>query len=247
MAKAGLELYSIKELMAKDVFSALKATAKAGFESVEFAGFFDKDAYELKDKLDELGLVVCGSHTGLGNFDDLDALFKINRIIGNKNIVLPGIPHEMCNSSQAWTGTAKVFTELGKKCRDAGFEFAYHNHASEFDLFDGVTGYQIMLDNVDLDYVKLQLDMGWVVFAGIDAIPFLTSMAPYLLNIHAKQIKSIDDSDGTELDRGYVDYKPIIERCIELNVDDIILEQESFDMDMLQSIKISCDYIKSFR
>ena len=63
----------------------------------------------------------------------------------------------------------------------------------------------------------------------------------------AKQIKSKDDSDGTELDRGYVDYKPIIERCIELNVDDIILEQESFDMYMLESIKISCDYIKSFR
>ena len=192
MAKAALELYSIRELMAKDVLQSLSDTAKAGYDGVEFAGFFDMPAKTIKHKLDELGLQVCGSHTGWDLLTgDIGAIFEYNKVIGNENIILPAIAPELCADAQSWKKTAAAMTEIGKKCKDAGFNFAYHNHAFEFEKFDGLTGYQILVDNMDTDYVKLQPDLGWVAFAGEDVEAFLEKYKDLLLTIHVKQFKKV--------------------------------------------------------
>lgn len=245
MAKAALELYSIRELMQQDVFNSLEETAKAGYDGVEFAGFFDLPAQKIKDKLDELNLEVCGSHTGwdllMGN---IDKIFEYNRILHNKNIILPSISEEHRNSTEAWINTAKTFTEIGKKCSDNGFVFAYHNHAFEFEKFDGITGYQIMSENINPQYVKLQPDMGWVSYAGEDVHEFIKKYGKQVMNIHVKQFKEVGSHESTEVHKGIVKYSPIIKSYIDLGIEWFIIEQEGFDIPVLDSIEENCTELR---
>ena len=245
MAKAALELYSIRELMAKDVLKSLEDTANAGYDGVEFAGFFDMPAEAIKQKLDELGLEACGSHTGWDLLSgDIEAIFSYNNIIGNKNIILPYISEDLRKDAKAWADVAQRMNEIGKKCKEAGFNFAYHNHAFEFEKFDGVTGYQILADNIDPEYVKLQPDLGWVAFSGEDVEAFLEKYKDLLLTIHVKQFKQVGSHDATEVHKGIVNYPPIIKKCIELGLEWFIIEQEGFEIPMLQSIKENCTELK---
>ena len=245
MAKAALELYSIRELMEKDVLKSLEDTADAGYDGVEFAGFFDMPAKAIRQKLDELGLEVCGSHTGWELLTgDIQPIFDYNNIIGNKNIILPYISEDLRKDAQSWKSVAQKMNVIGQKCKEAGFTFAYHNHAFEFDKFDGITGYQILVDNIDTEYVKLQPDLGWVAFAGEDVEAFLEKYKNLLLTIHVKQFKQVGSRDATEVHKGIVKYPPIIKKCIELGMEWFIIEQESFDIPMLQSIKENCTELK---
>ena len=245
MAKAALELYSIRELMQKDVLSALMHTAKAGYDGVEFAGFFDMQAQQLKDKVDELGLEVCGSHTGWNLLNEnIEEVFAYNKILDNKNIILPYVPEELRSSAQAWRNLSAKFNEIGKKCNDAGFVFAYHNHAFEFEKFDTVSGYQIMTENINPDYVKLQPDLGWVAFAGEDVENFLETYKDMILCIHVKQFKQVGSHEATEVHKGIVNYPPIIKKCISLKIEWFIIEQEGFDIPVLQSIEENCSELK---
>ena len=245
MAKAALELYSIRELMAKDILKALEQTADAGYDGVEFAGFFDMPAAKIKDKLDELGLETCGSHTGwdllTGNIQDV---FDYNSALKNKNIILPAIHEKYRQSAKDWENLAKRFNEIGQECKDAGFNFAYHNHAFEFEKFGTVAGYEILAENIDPGFVKLQPDLGWVAFAGEDVGNFLKTYKDFILNIHVKQFKKVGSHEATEVHKGIVNYPPIIKKCMGLGIEWFIIEQEGFDIPILQSIEENCTELK---
>ena len=245
MAKAALELYSIRQLMEKDVMKSLEQTTAAGYDGVEFAGFFGMEASAINDKLTEINLEVCGSHTGFDLLtNNLDEVLKYNKIIGNKNIILPAIGPDLRADAEGWKKCAQMFTEIGKKCADEGFAFAYHNHDFEFEKFGGVTGYHILTDNMNPSFVKLQPDLGWVAYAGQDVESFLEEYKDLILNIHVKQFKKVGSKDATEVHQGIVHYPPIIRKCIELGLEWFIIEQEGFDIPMLESIEINCTELK---
>lgn len=245
MAKAALELYSIRELMQKDVLKSLEQTKKAGYDGVEFAGFYDMPAKQIKSKLDELNLKVCGSHTSLDLIEaNMEEVFTYNNIICNKNIVVPFLAENLRKDIAGWENTAKKFNEIGKKCADNGFIFAYHNHTFEFETFNGITGYQVLIDNINPKYVKLQPDLGWVFYAGEDVNNFLEKYSTQIMNIHVKQFKQLGSHDATEVHKGMVDYPPIISKCIALGIEWFIIEQEGFDIPMLESIEENCIELK---
>ena len=210
-----------------------------------FAGFFGMEASQINDKLTEISLEVCGSHTGWDLLNDnLDEIFKYNKVIGNKNIILPAIAEDLRSDADGWKKCAKAFSEIGEKCADEGFTFAYHNHAFEFESFKGVTGYQILVENINPSFVKLQPDLGWVAYAGQNVESFLEEYKDLILNIHVKQFKAVGSKEAIEVHQGIVYYPPIIKKCIELGLEWFIIEQEGFDIPMLESIEINCTELK---
>lgn len=247
MAKAGIQLYSIKELMGKDFYKSLADTAKCGFDGVEFAGFYNEKAENVRAALDRNGLACCGSHTAINllNEDAINDTLRYNSVIGNGVIICPSLPVEMRDSEAAWLKTADTFNKIGKRLNENGFVFGYHNHSFEFEKFSGKYGYDILAENTDPRYVKLQVDTMWVEYAGISAVELIKKYADRLVNIHAKQLKEKGSKEGTELNKGIIDLKEIIKVAQGIGVEWFILEQESFDIPMLESIKESCAYMKS--
>jgi sugar phosphate isomerase/epimerase len=173
MAKTGLQLYSIKEISTINLFDAIKLASDSGYDGVEFAGFFDVPAKDVKRYMDSIGMLPCGSHTGIGPLEnDLDKIMEYNLEIGNDFIVVPSLPEEMRNSRKAWLETAEKFNRLNEKITKNGLKLGYHNHAFEFELFDGDYGFDIFAGNTS-DEIILEIDTYWVEHPGLSSTEYV--------------------------------------------------------------------------
>lgn len=246
MGSIGLQLYSIKELTQEDFLGTLKNVADIGYDGVEFAGFFDTPAEELKKTMDDFGLTACGSHTGIELLQgSLDRVIEYNLKIGNPYIICPGLPEHMRDSADAYKRLAQLFNEIGRQCQDNGLQFGYHNHAFEFEKFDGEYGLDILLSNTDPDLVKMELDVYWVEYAGLRAIDFMQKYPKHCSSlIHIKDMKSADDKMNTEIGKGIIDFEEITKLGKELGIEWYIVEQEAFDIPQLKSIEESLGYLR---
>ncbi|MGC8834651.1 MAG: sugar phosphate isomerase/epimerase family protein, partial [Armatimonadota bacterium] len=129
-----LQLYSVREDAAKDTAGVLAAVAKMGYEGVEFAGYYGHSAQDLRKMLDDNGLRVAGTHIGLDTLlgDEFEKTVEFNQILGNKFLIVPGLPPERTSSADAWKRTAEIFNEIAEKLKPLGMYTGYHNHAMEF-------------------------------------------------------------------------------------------------------------------
>lgn len=249
MAKIGLQLYSIKELTEKDFFGSLEKVAKIGYQGVEFAGFFDTPASELKKVLDDLGIVPCGSHTGINALEEeLNRVIDYNLEIGNQYVICPGLPEHMRNSYDAYMRLADKFNDIGRKCKEQGIQFAYHNHDFEFEKYNGEYGLDILLSNTDPDLVHMELDTFWVEYAGLKSVDFMRKYPKQHSSlIHIKDMKSLDEKISTEVGNGIMDFVEILNLAKELGTKWYIVEQEEFEISQLESIEKSLNYLKGIK
>ena len=240
MRNIGLQLYSIKEISEKDFFGAIKLTADSGYNGIEFAGYFDTPAKELKKVLEDSGIVACGTHTGFEALEnDFNKTVEYNLEIGNKYIIIPWIPTEMCNSKESWLKTAEKMNLMTGKLKEQGIKFGYHNHAFEFEKFEGSYGYDILAKNTSPDML-LEIDTFWVEYAGANVVEYVKKYKDRLDLIHIKDMN--DNKISTEIGNGNMDFISIVKAADE--TDWFIVEQEEFSIPMEKSIKISCDYLK---
>src|SRR5690606_38610436 len=125
-------------------------------------------------------------------------------------------------------------------------QFGYHNHDFEFKKFDGQYGLDILLSNTDPKLVQMELDTFWVEYTGLEAIDFMKKYPEHFKSlIHIKDMKSLDDKTNTEIGKGVMDFKEIIEVARDLGIEWYIVEQESFDIPQLESIKESLEYLRT--
>ena len=143
-------------------------------------------------------------------------------------------------SADDFRRSAAKANEIGQKAKTVGLKYAYHNHNFEFrDLGGGKTGYEILLLETDPSLVKLEADCGWMKVAGKDPIDYLTRNGDRFAMLHIKDFKNItkpvttlmslmspDILTPTELGRGSIDLKPIVEAGLKAGVTHIFVEQE---------------------
>jgi sugar phosphate isomerase/epimerase len=185
--KVGVQLYSIRDLCAKDLVGTLKEVKGIGYAGVEFAGTFGKSAKELKQMLDDNGLVACGTHTGLDTIkpDKLSATLEFYNQLGCPYVTVPSMN---AKDAAGWVELAKIFNVAQQKAKTCGVRIGYHNHQGEFkDKFDGVSKFQIFFDNVSPE-VNMQLDVGHVVAAGEDPLVWIKKYPKRMYTPHAKEV-----------------------------------------------------------
>lgn len=234
--KSALQLYSIRELCKGDFLGVLKKVADAGYKGVEFAGFYDKKPEEIRAVMDECGLEGAGAHIGIDALegDQYEETLKTAKILGLQSIV---VPWAKADDLEGCISLAHRLNEIGKKLRKEGIIFGYHNHTHELDTkFDGKPVMDILLENSDPENVIWEMDACWATKGGYDPVERATKYADRMPLIHAKDIGK--DGEDTEAGSGSVDFNGIAD-VLGKRAKWFIVEQEKFDMDMLESIKIS--------
>lgn len=189
-----VQLYSVREDCKKDLQGTLKAVADMGYDGVEFAGYYDREAAEMKKTLDDLGLKVAGTHIGLDALmgDELEKTVEFNKTIGNKFLVVPGLSEERRSSRSAWQETAGIFNEISGKLADEGMFTGYHNHAIEFTPMDGELPWDTFFGNTD-ERVIMQIDTGNALHGGADPVPFMEKYPGRALTVHLKEHSGTDE------------------------------------------------------
>ncbi|MBC1417576.1 sugar phosphate isomerase/epimerase [Listeria fleischmannii] len=230
--KIGLQMWSVKEASEHDFFGTLEEVAKMGYDGVEFAGYYDVQAPDLKAKLEELNLEVAGSHIPLERLlSDLDAVIKYEKTLGNRHIVCP---YADFKSEAEWGDLAHKFEQIAEKVTEAGMTFSYHNHAHEFRTIEDEYILDFLLKKAP--HVSLELDTYWAEFAGVSAPEYMKKYKNRMPLIHLKD--RLGD-ESTEIGSGNLDIQSFIHAARENGTEWLIIEQEAFQkFEPLESVKI---------
>jgi len=162
----------------------LAAVAKIGYKGVEFAGYYDRSAKDLRKILDDNGLIACGTHTPYDSVlpDKLAQTIEFNRTIGNKFLIVPWMEG---GSKADWLAKAKMFNDVADKLRPEGMSVGYHAHAHDFHKFDGETAWDIFFGNTKAEVI-MQLDTSNCVEGGADPVAVLKKYPGRVRSIHIK-------------------------------------------------------------
>ena len=265
----GIQLYSVREQLAKDYPGTLKKLSALGYQEVEAAGFFDQPADGVKAALREAGLRMPSSHysytTLQKGFDDIVAY---GRALGLEYIVcsFPGIKNPSRLQDQSRRGVvlgftledyrwnADQFNVWGRKVKEAGMKFGYHNHTMEFTDLNGTTGFDEMMQHTDPELVTFEMDCGWVTVGGGDPAAYLRKYPTRISMLHIKDFKPtekpatvLDPPPAAELGQGTVKFNAIFEAARGAHIRHMFVEQEAFDMPPFDALRVDAQYMRAVR
>lgn len=235
----GLQLYSIRQNTATDLAGSLAAVAEMGYAGVEFAGFFDWSAPDLRRALDDLGLVCCGAHIGIQTLlpDVFEETVEFQRTLGNQFLIVPGLPAEYTGSVANYRRTAALFNDLAARLAPHGMYVGYHCHAGDFAPVEGEIPWEILAESTD-DRVVLQMDTGNCLAGGGDPVAYLRKYPGRALTVHLKA--DYAHQEEALIGEGDQDYAAIFAACREVaGAQWYIVEQESYPVTPLESVR-SC-------
>lgn len=252
----GLQLYTLREELPKDIKGTLEKVSSAGFTTVETYGFSIRDQFwgltpaQFKEILDINHLKAVSGHYGVGSFladgetTELKAAIAAAGTLKSEYLTIPWVDPPFRKNSDDYKKIASRLNEAGKMCRDAGLKLAYHNHDFEFESHNGVTGYEILLKETDKDLVYFEMDLYWVVYAGKDALQLFRENPGRFTMWHVKDMDKFKPALNTEVGSGSIDFKPIFKEAERAGMKHFFVEQENnFAPNSFDSIKTSCDFI----
>jgi sugar phosphate isomerase/epimerase len=248
MAKLGLQIYSIRDIYFKNPADAFKLIKDSGYDAVDMFGNIIMGAEELKKLLDDSGLECCGWHTP-GDYvfrtDILEAFVSYNKIIGNKYLIVPGLPGQYMENKDTWLEAAKKIDEIAARLKKHGMYTGMHSHAAEFVKLDGTDDYpwDIIAKNTCEDVV-LQLDMGNTLQAGVDPVEVLKKYKNRYGTIHMKPYSKTGGFKN-KIGEDDIDWAETVKYCKESGgTEYFIVEYE--EEDAKTGIKACLDGLKKY-
>lgn len=241
-----VQMYSLREESQKDFAGTLKKVAELGFDGVEFAGFGGLTAEEVKVLLDEYGLQAAASHVPLEELENnLAKVIEEQKIIGSKYVVCPYLMPNR-RSEEDYLSLITLLDEIGETCRQEGITLCYHNHDFELDcLADGRTALESILDDVNEDNVKAELDIYWLTKAGEKPIEWINRYQARTPLVHLKDMTTDEEKFFAELGTGGVDIEAVLNFGEEAGVQWWVVEQDMSRRTPFESIEISMNYLKT--
>lgn len=263
--KVGIQLFTLRELLAKDVNGVISKIAKIGYNQVETyygypgtyaaKGFWGLDAKAFKSLLQENHLTSPSGHYNVsdylssgGNDEVLKSHIETAATVGQKYFVIPALPGDVRKSGtlDAYKEMASKFNHAAELCKKSGLKLAYHNHNFEFkDQGNGKTGYDILLKETDPSVVSFELDLFWAVNAGLNPLKMFRQNPGRFTMWHVKDMDKTDKSVFTEVGTGSIDFRDIFKNAKTSGLEYLFVEQDVIKIDPYESITKSIDYVKS--
>ena len=268
--KVGIQLYSLRDAMEKDMDSTLKTVKEMGYDYVEFAGYFGKSAEEVKAILDKYGLEAVSVHQAIGLFEEEgQKAVDYIKTLGVKYCAIPWYNVDEFISN--WDATMDKFKNVSKLLGDNDIKLMYHNHDFEFNKINGEYILDRLYATLPEGVIMPQLDTCWVHYAGVNPSEYIRKYSGRIEVLHLKDfvceklgggpVYALIDEDGNEMDKGnqedngfklvpvgsgIQDWTSILAAAEDAGVEYVIVEQdESKDRDPLDAAKMSREYLRT--
>jgi sugar phosphate isomerase/epimerase len=235
-----IQLYTLRDLLARDLEGTLAALAGIGYRKVELAGLHGRTAAEFRAVLDRYGLRATSSHVGIDD-GDWGATLDDAHTLGQRFIVHP---YAAYSTADDWRRFADRLAAAGDASRAAGLRFGYHNHAHEFQaLPTGEVPWDILVAT-DPGSVHLEVDLYWTVSAGRDPVEVIRAHPGRVRQFHAKDRGA--DGSFADLGEGTIDFPRIFARAEEAGVREFIVEHDR-PPSPLDTARVGYDYLRTVR
>lgn len=190
--RIGVQLYTVRNEMAKDVDGTLGRISALGFEEVEFAGYFDETPQQIRRMLDRHGLTSPSTHIDLATItNELPQTIEAASIIGHQYIVMPYLDDAMRAQPDVYRKVADTLNEAGAEAQKAGIQMAYHNHNFEFVAAGGTTGFELLMESCDPKLVQMELDLCWAASANQDPVALFERYPGRFPMVHVKGLRKV--------------------------------------------------------
>ena len=247
-----LQLYSLRDDIAKDYAGTIKKAGEMGFTAVEAANygdgkFYGKTPAEFKADIEAAGMKVLSSHTGkqlsekeLASKDFSESLawwdqcIAAHKAAGMSYIVTPWM--EVPKTLKDLKTYCEYYNEIGKKCKENGMAFGYHNHAHEFQKVEDNVMYDYMIENTNPEYVFFEMDVYWVVRGQQSPVDYFNKYKNRFTLLHIKDNKELGQS-------GMVGFDAIFKNTDAAGTKHLVVEVEKYNFEPLQSVQKSLEYL----
>ena len=250
----GLQLYSLRDDLKKDVKCTIEALGKIGYAYVEAASYNNGEIYGMepeafKSLIEKNGMKFISSHAGTdyngdqASWDEAmawwDKFIDAHKKAGCKYIIKPSMGKYAFSGEEGLKKTCEYFNAVGEKCNKAGILFGYHNHTAEFDdiINTQTVIYDYMLQNTDPNKVTFEMDVYWIYKGGKYSVDYFNKYPGRFELLHIKDAKDLGAS-------GEMDFKPIFENSKKAGTKWFIVENEEYDCPPLESVKKCYEFLE---
>jgi sugar phosphate isomerase/epimerase len=269
-ALVGIQLYTLREFVAKDFAGTLRRVKMLGYDGVEFAGYCGYTATEIKKMCSDAGLEMIGAHFGLENFEnDLEGSVSYHAELGVKYVAIPWMSVGRCPGGELYEETKKLIESAAGALSEKGICFMYHNHDFEFyELPDGALAYDRLFEEIPGLYPEF--DTCWLKYAGYDPVKYIEKYRGRTPVIHLKDyvgkkgekpVYALIDKDGKAagekeagesgafafrpLGEGILDVPAIVRIGMASGAEAFIYEQDECYGDAWGAAERSINYLRS--
>ena len=260
----GVQLYTVRGTLMKDSEHVIKTIAEIGYKEIEGAGRADLLTLLPLIKQNGMKAVSCHVETPLvtGDWEKYSGMTKVPveeaiesvKNMGAQYFTMPYIRPDARGDLDWFKKTADQMNHTGELCKKAGLQFAYHNHAFEFEGKPGERPIDIFKTRLDKKLVSLEMDVFWVSVAGHNPVEMLQEWKGRVSLLHLKDNEkgtpvmfreSVEKTAFKEVGHGSLDFPAILKAAPAAGVKHYFVEQDQTPGDPLVSLRQSFDYLKS--
>lgn len=221
----GIQLYTVRDFMQREAERTLAALAEIGYREVELVGLYGMSARALRAMLDRNGLVAPSSHVSLESMrKDLPRVINDAVTLGQRYVVCPSIPPNE-RTLGGYRAAAAALNAAGDRAAGANLQLAYHNHDFEFAKLGNVTGYDVLVAELDAARVQLELDLYWITKGGGDPLYYFAKLPNRFPLLHLKDMAR--DGRIANVGQGTIDFARIFAQAQRAGVRHYFVEHDN--------------------
>jgi sugar phosphate isomerase/epimerase len=237
----GLELYSVREDLKKDLDHTVRQVAKMGYEVVEFySPYFEwtpQKAKEVRKLLDDLNIRCLSTHNEARHFEPeaLRHALELNEILGSKYIVMASAGR--IETLDGWRTVAETLNRAADELRASGLRPGFHNHKAEFVPIQGIRPMNILAQGTGKEVI-LQLDVGTCIEAGSDPVAWINEHPGRIHSMHCKDWAPDPKGYKVLLGDGVAPWKKIFQAAEKAGgIEYYLVEQEGSALSPMETVE----------
>ncbi len=233
----GIQLYTIRDAMQKDVQQTLQKVAEIGYKHLELAGYADGKFYGFepsvfKSMVEDLGMTVISSHTGVEikgvDMTNAESLAEDHAKLGVKYCVKPWLIEERRTTIDSYKQVAEELNMIGEVMAKYDIQFGYHNHDFEFDTVEGkIPYYDVLIPETDPEQVVMEIDLYWATKAGQDPVEIFNKYPGRFGLWHVKDMTETEDQYFAPVGTGVIDFERIFAAKDKAGMQYFFVEQDN--------------------
>jgi len=261
--KIGIQLYTLRDVIFKDVQGTLKQVADFGYQELELFGYndgkvFGKPVSEFAKIVKDLGMKTTSGHyaTGLVAPADKPAMVgtlsngwekAVNdaKVLGQEYMLVAYLQKEERKSIDDYKKVCELINKNAEICKKYGVRIGYHNHDFEFEPIDGQVPYDLMLKELDPKLVSMELDLFWTIYANQDPLKLFAAHPGRFEQWHVKDMSKDDRKRNADVGTGTIDFKAIFAKAKESGMKHFYIEHDNFPGSSIESVKAGAQNIKA--
>jgi sugar phosphate isomerase/epimerase len=237
MTSIGLQLWTIRDELERDLDGTLRRVGEVGYDGVELFQLHGRTAAELRALLDECGLQVAGRHAGLDALEnELPQIAAEMEVFGTDRVAISWIDPDALDADRV--------RKAAEAAQAAGLRLGFHNHWTEPAPIDGGPSFLDELRALAPELLWLELDLGWVWQAGVDPVAELAATSGRCPLVHLKDYPSRESRDDVPVGDGIVGYDRVIPQATAAGAEWLIVEEDEVGPDPFGAIERSLRYVR---